>query len=220
MRDVIRRAPRAPNIKQRRFIEEYLRTNDPRAAAAAAGYAPSTAAKNASALLRRASVAAVLRQELDARAERTRIAGDRIVLELARVAFSDITRIADWGEGERLAVRELATLSEADRAAVARITRHGGHVTIALHDKIRALDTLGKYFKLWGKHAETLGPPGIAVTRGGDMRTPAQDRARAALKAQVARIVAERDATEHAAKLKEEAEWAAAWARHFNGGGG
>jgi len=38
--------------------------------------------------------------------------------------------------------------------------------------------------------------------------------------ARVARIVAERDAAEHAAKLKEEAEWAAAWARHFNGGGG
>jgi phage terminase small subunit len=91
-----RQKPRAPNLRQRCFIEEYLRNSDPRAAARAAGYAPSTVRNNACQLLRRPSVAVVVRRELDARAERTRIAADRIVLELARVAFSDIGRIAEW----------------------------------------------------------------------------------------------------------------------------
>jgi phage terminase small subunit len=214
MADASGRPPRPPNIRQRRFIAEYLLGGDPRAAAVAAGYAPSTAKRNASVLLRRPSVAAMVRRELDARAERTRIAADRIVLELARVAFSDISRIADWGEGGGLVVRPLAELSEGDRAAVARITRHGGHVSIALHDKIRALDALGKYFKLWGKHADTLGPP--AVAPGGNLRAAALERARAALKANVERIIAERDHGEREAKQREEADWAAAWRAAFS----
>jgi phage terminase small subunit len=215
MRDASGRAAKPPSIKQRRFIEEYLRSNDPRAAALAAGYAPSTVRNNACQLLRRPSVAAVVRRELDARAERTRIAADRIVLELARVAFSDISRIAAWGADGGLVVRELAELSDGDRAAVARITRHGGHVSIALHDKIRALDTLGKYFKLWGKHAEALGPPAVTATPGGDLRAAALERARAALRQRVETIVAERDDGDRAARLREEADWAAAWKDYF-----
>jgi phage terminase small subunit len=215
MRDASVRPAKPPSIKQRRFIEEYLRSSDPRAAALAAGYAPSTVRNNACQLLRRPSVAAVVRRELDARAERTRIAADRIVLELARVAFSDMSRIADWGEGGGLVVRPLAELSDADRAAVARITRHGGHVSIALHDKIRALDTLGKYFKLWGKHAEALGPP--AVAPGTDLRAAALIEARAALRQRVEAIVAARPA-EHAVRLREEEEWAAAWRKAFGAG--
>ena len=88
--------PGPPTPRQQRFIDAYLRTNDAPSAARAAGYGPSTVRRNAAKLLKIPSVAAVLRAELDARAERTRIAADRIVLELARVAFSDMSRIADW----------------------------------------------------------------------------------------------------------------------------
>jgi hypothetical protein len=122
------------------------------------------------------------------------------------------------GEEGELVVRPLAELSEADRAAVARIVRHGGHVSIALHDKIRALDALGKYFKLWGKHAEALGPPGGAAAQGGDLRAPALERARAALRERVETIIAERDTTERAAREREEADWAAAWRAAFGEG--
>jgi phage terminase small subunit len=213
-----RRKPRAPNLRQRRFIEEYLRSDNPRAAAQAAGYAPTTVKQNAAVLLRRPSVAAVVRRELDARAERTRIAADRIVLELARVAFSDIGRIADWSEGAGLTVRALADLSDGDRAAVARVTRHGGHVTIVLHDKIRALDALGKYFKLWGKHADRFPPrlgEGGGLAANGDYTNEQQAAARRVLRQRIEAIVADRGTAGRDAKLREEADWAAAWRAAF-----
>lgn len=207
-----------PTSRQQRFIDEYLRTQDPVAAARVAGYGPSTVKRNAAKLLRSAPVAAAVRAELDIRAERTRIAADRIVLELARVAFSDVARIADWDENSgTLKVRPLATLNEADRAAVARITQHGGHVTIVLHDKIRALDALGKYFKLWGKHADKFAPrrfgDGESGNRGGDApngdyTNAMQRRALATLRQNIARVVTED-------KIKEEAAWAAAWREKF-----
>jgi phage terminase small subunit len=215
-----RQKPRAPNLRQQRFIEEFLRTDNPREAARLAGYAPTTVKQNAANLLRRPSVAAVLRHELDARAERTRIAADRIVLELARVAFSDITRIAEWSEDKGWRLRPPGELSEADSAAIARITRHGGHVYIGLHDKIRALDTLGKYFKLWGKHAAPVGAPvggGEAAT--GDYRDEQAFRARAALKARIEAMLAEEAAAaaraEQAVRLREEADWEAGWRAAF-----
>ena len=210
--------PLPPNARQRRFIDEYLRTNDAPASAQAAGYSPSQAKKNAGRLLRTPSIAHALRAELDARAERTRIAADRIVLELARVAFSDMSRIADWDNPDgKVTMRPPGELSDADRAAIARVTRHGGHLNIELHDKIRALDALGKYFKLWGKHADKFAPrafgEGGARGRGGD--TPSGDysnamqaRARAFFQQRIRQVVTED-------KLREEAEWAKAWREKF-----
>jgi phage terminase small subunit len=210
--------PGRPTPRQQRFIDAYLRTNDAPSAARAAGYGPSTVRRNAAKLLKIPSVAAVLRAELDARAERTRIAADRIVLELARVAFSDMSRIADWDNPDgKVTMRPPGELSDADRAAIARVTRHGGHLNIELHDKIRALDALGKYFKLWGKHADKFAPrafgEGGARGRGGD--TPSGDysnamqaRARAFFQQRIRQVVTED-------KLREEAEWAKAWRERF-----
>ncbi len=200
-----RRSPRAPNAWQRRFIDEYLRTNDAPGSAIAAGYSKSQAKKNAGRQLRAPNVAHVLRAELDARAERTRIAADRIVLELARVALSDIGRIADWTEEDGWVLRPFAELSDADRAAIARVRLRDGDVQIQLHDKIRALDTLGKYFKLWGKHADKFPPRPAADDPQAKLRA-----ARAALAVEARKLLAAKDA-----KLAEEAEWAAAWRAHF-----
>ncbi len=152
----------------------------------------------------------MLRAELDARAERTRIAADRIVLELARVAFSDIARIADWREDTGWRLRPPDELGDADRAAIARVRLRERDVQIVLHDKIRALDTLGKYFKLWGKHADKFPPrPGI-----GEDPATLRNRARAALATQARALLDAKDA-ERARKLAEEEEWAAAWRAAF-----
>lgn len=205
MSDQPRRRRRSPNTRQQRFIDEYLRTDDAPAAAIAAGYSKSQAKKNAGRLLRAPSVAAVLRAELDARAERTRIAADRIVLGLARVAFSDIGRIAEWRDGTGWGLRPFDELSDADRAAIARVRLRDGDVQIQLHDKIRALDALGKYFKLWGRHADKLPPRPPGYDPQAKLR-----EARAALKTQLELTLREKDA-----KLAEEQEWARAWQAAF-----
>ena len=99
-------------------------------------------------------------------------------------------------------------LSAADRAAIARVTRHGNYLHVQLHDKIRALDALGKYFKLWGKHADKFGPrlgPGEAAN--GDYSNAQQARARARY-IELAKQVLEK-------AERQEAEWAKAWREAF-----
>lgn len=209
---------RQPTERRRRFVEEFLMRDNASAAAIAAGFAPRWARNQGNKLLRDPWVAQAIRHKLDARAERTRIAADRIVLELARIAFSDIARIAAWNEAEqRFQPRPLDTLSESDRAAIARIGGRRGEVKIQLHDKIRALDALGKYFKLWGKQADKFAPRvfGEAGARGGggdapngDYTNAMQRRVRELVRERIRQVVTED-------KLKEEAEWAAAWREKF-----
>jgi phage terminase small subunit len=196
------------NLRQRHFIEEYLLCDDVAEAAVRAGYICRQPANAGHRVLANPLVRTAIRVKLDARAERTRVTADRVVIELARIAFSDIGQIADWGEGG-LTLRPKSRLGDADRAAVARLTARKGHVSVALHDKNRALDTLGKYFKLWGKHADKFGPPA-----GGDP-TARQTDAREALRERIEKLIAARDTVERDEKLREEAAWSEEWRRAF-----
>jgi phage terminase small subunit len=204
---------RKPTARQRRFVEEYLLRDDARAAAIAAGYSPDSADQRGRCLLRVPWVADAIRHKLDARAERTRIDADRVVEELARIAFSDLGRMVEWGP-EGLVPRPPSQLAAADRAAIARIARRGDTMQIVLHDKIRALDALGKYFKLWGRHAEKFGRAGD-VPYGANIRDEPQAQARARLQVRIEAIIGEREAGERDLQRREEEAWAREWARAF-----
>src|SRR5579864_6292230 len=134
--------------RHRRFVLEYIIDLNGRAAAKRAGYAPGKAASRASELLHRADVQEMLRVELAAREERTRVSGDRVVREYARIAFIDPARVARWGpDGVTLA--DSGRMSEDDRAAVKAISvggRKGARAQrFELHDKLAALDALGRF---------------------------------------------------------------------------
>ena len=134
--------------RHRRFVLEYIIDLNGRAAAKRAGYAPGKAASRACELLRRADVQEMLRVELAACEERTRVSGDRVVREYACIAFIDPARVARWGpDGVTLADSE--RMSADDRAAVKSISvggRKGARAQrFELHDKLAALDALGRY---------------------------------------------------------------------------
>jgi len=84
---------------------------------------------------------------------RTGISQERILRELARVAFLDPTRLADMNSG-----RILDTATEDDRAAIQAIkvktfegTDGSGGVEreIRFADKLKALELLGKRYGMW-----------------------------------------------------------------------
>ncbi len=138
---------RAINERHRRFVLEYIIDLNGRAAAVRAGYARGKAASRATELIRKPALQAMIREELAARAARTRVGGDRIIRELARIAFADPSRIARWGpDGVELARSE--DMTEDDKAAVKWISvggRKGAHAQrFELHDKIGALDLLAR----------------------------------------------------------------------------
>jgi phage terminase small subunit len=153
--------------KQERFVGEYLKDLNATQAAIRAGYSPSSAAEIGYENLRKPQIATAISEAFKARAERTRVEGDRVVLELARIGFSDIREIASWGEGG-LAYKASDELTDDSAATIAGIvetvtrTRDGRKrrtLTIKLHDKVRSLELLGRHLGIFTDKVQMAPPP-------------------------------------------------------------
>ena len=135
--------------KQKRFVEEYLVDLNAAAAARRAGYAKGSAWR----LMRHREVAAAIEEAQEQRAQRTRVSADRVVTEIAKVAFGDPRRLFSWGPGG-IELRESSELTEAEAALVSEVsetrTAAGGTRKIKLHCKMTALTALAKHLGLFG----------------------------------------------------------------------
>lgn len=137
------------NRRMQLFVNEYLITMNASEAARRAGYKPHYAGLRGYQLMRRPDVQVAIRDAMDARAKRTGVTADRVVEELASIAFSDMRHILDWGTNH-VRLRPAATMTAADRAAIksvsVRIGKRGcGHVRVRLHDKFAALMMLERH---------------------------------------------------------------------------
>jgi len=112
-----RLTPRQPTPQQARLIGEYLKSLDATQAARAADYSPRHAASIGCNLLKLPHVAAAIKMAMDARAKRTEVSQDRVLKEIARVAFSDVRAIFD----ETGQPRSATDLDDDTAAAVASI---------------------------------------------------------------------------------------------------
>lgn len=147
--------------RQARFVEEYLLDLNGKQAAIRAGYSPNSAEVEASRLLSTAKVAdAVARAKAD-RSARTGISADRVLEELARIAFSDMGQFATWGDVDVA----LKHSSEVDTRCVLEVKetpmKTGGKALgIKLHDKVAALKLTGQHLGLFTEKHEVSGPNG------------------------------------------------------------
>lgn len=140
------------NPKQKQFVAEYLIDLNGKQAAIRAGYSPKTAEAQASRLLSHVKVAEAVAKAKATRAQRNEITADRVLQEMARIAFSDMRRFTTWGpDGVKL--RDYEDLTDEEAAAVSEvsqtITEAGGSIKFKLHDKRAALVDLGKHIGLF-----------------------------------------------------------------------
>lgn len=136
--------------RRRRFVDEYLIDLDGKHAAIRAGYRRSGATLRAYRLLRTPEVADAIAAAMAERSQRTGITPERVLEELARIAFVDWRKLAAWGP-DGVSVTDASELSPAETAAVARVSTDDGwenRVAIATHDKRLALDTLARILGL------------------------------------------------------------------------
>ncbi|MGH7073520.1 MAG: terminase small subunit [Stellaceae bacterium] len=187
-----RRPARRLNAKQRAFAQEYLVDLNATQAAIRAGYKESAANRAGWRLLRLPGVAEAIAASMAARAERTRVSADRVLLEYARLAFADMRTFAEWGP-QGMKLRPHTALSDADAAAVKELTEIGpeGRPKLRLHDKHPALAALARHLGLFG-----TGPGGFVRYSPGtpiDIPDAVRDRARANLKIQIDRVMKERE---------------------------
>ena len=135
--------------KQKRFIEEYLVDLNATQAAIRAGYSPDTAGAIGNENLKKPEIRARIDQEMAKRSRRTGINQDRIIRELARIAF---VNPADVINTEDATLKEDAT--EDDTAAVLSVKvktfgEDGVEREIKMADKIKALELLGKHMGMF-----------------------------------------------------------------------
>lgn len=158
---------RGLSVLEVRFAEEYLLDLNAKQAAIRAGYSPKGADVAGCRLLSRERVAEKIRELNAERSKRTGITADRVVKELAIVAFADIGDLADWGpDGVKL--KPSKDVSPDARRAVAEVsesrTAKGGvHRRIKQHDKVAALIKLGEHFGLWKPERAADRPVNIIV---------------------------------------------------------
>jgi len=91
-------------------------------------------------------------KHIEARANRTNITVDRVVEELAFLAFGKTTD-AVYVEDGQVKVRDTKELKESVKSAIAAIketrNKEGGSVEIKFHNKEKALELLGKHLEMF-----------------------------------------------------------------------
>ncbi|MDQ7830712.1 MAG: terminase small subunit [Desulfovibrionaceae bacterium] len=146
--------PAALTGLQERFVQEYLVDLNATRAAERAGYSPRTAPSTGARLKNLPHVKARIEAAMAERTARTRIRQDRVVMELARLAFSDIREFADWDEGG-VRIRDSGGMGPEQSACIAEIVetpgKEGRKLRVKLHGKTRALEVLCRHLGLFEK---------------------------------------------------------------------
>ncbi len=137
--------------KQERFVEEYLIDLNATQAAIRAGYSPDTAQEQGSRMLSNVMVKKEIDKAIAERSKRTGVNQDRVIQELAKIGFVNITNVVD-STGK---IKDDAT--DEDKACIESIkykrsdTDAGSSVEreVKIASKLRALELLGKHLGMF-----------------------------------------------------------------------
>lgn len=162
--------------KQMRFVDEWLIDFNGKQAAIRAGYSAKTAEATAARLLRNVKVQAEISRRQKDLQRRTEISQDRVVKELARIAFADASDYAcietymyENKDGtlsplQVVSPKDTGALSDDQRAAIAGIKQGANGIEIKLHDKIKALELLGRHIGMFNDKLSLSGSDGGPLT--------------------------------------------------------
>ncbi|MEK4473335.1 terminase small subunit [Paenibacillus sp. FSL R7-0048] len=138
--------------KQQKFVDEYLIDLNATQAAIRAGYSVKTAKEIGAENLSKPHIRARIDERLAVLSRRTGINQERIMRELARIAFLNAPDVVNFSDAT---IRDDA--SEDDTAAIASVKvktipgqdSDGVEREIKFADKIKALELLGKRYGMW-----------------------------------------------------------------------
>lgn len=155
--------------KQQRFVDEYLIDLNATQAAIRAGYSVNTAQEQGSQNLSKLMVQQAIAERMAERSKRTGVNQDRVVLELAKIAFVKMTDIVT-SEGK---IKENATdddLSCIESVKYKRSDTDTGYSVereVKIGSKLKALELLGKHLGMWNDKLDVNITQPIVIT-GGD----------------------------------------------------
>lgn len=169
------------NDRQQKFCDEYLIDLNATQAAIRAGYSEKTAYSMGQRLLKNVEIQNYISERKQDRVERTEITQDMVLKELALIAFSKATDYANVVEktaytqnkdGERVPMLDCEgkpvtyktvdaviteELTEDQKRALASVKEGKNGIEIKPHDKVRALELLGKHLGMWTENLQVNG---------------------------------------------------------------
>lgn len=173
------------NDQQQLFCREYIVDFNGTQAAIRAGYSPKTAAATASRLLNNVNTQAFLNTLRSEREKRTNITADRVVEQLAKIAFMDVKSIIDWGQEERVVDHKITRDKEGNETKEpikeffdfvrllpkdqvdgtliqnVKMTKYG--MAIEMPDRMRAFEMLAKHLGVYDERQQTTVDVGAYV---------------------------------------------------------
>lgn len=152
--------------KQRLFVEEYLIDLNATQAAIRAGYSAKTADVQGSRMLGNVKVQQAIAEAMAKRSKRTGVNQDRVVLELAKLAFVKMTDLVD-SEGriktdatdDDLSCIESIKYKESDNEFGGSVERE-----VKISSKLKALELLGKHLGMWNDKLDVNIASPIVIT--------------------------------------------------------
>jgi phage terminase small subunit len=159
----------ALTAKQRRLCEEFLLDLNGTKAAERAGYSKRTANEQAARLLAKVSAQEYIQQLKQERGKRTEITTDRVLQELAAIAFANIDEFAKVRMQEQKSVIfdeegnphtevhlvkvvdvfETDKVDQAKIPALSSIKQGRDGIEVKIHDKQKALELLGRHLGMF-----------------------------------------------------------------------
>ena len=152
--------------KQKRFIDEYLIDMNATQAAIRAGYSERTAYRIGSELLQKTSVQEKLQERMHDREVRTEITQDKVLKELAAIAFSNgsdfakvITKTGINKRGEEVEYQDVELeltdkIPPEKKKAIAGIKMGKNGIEVSTCDKVKALELLGRHLGMFNDKLE------------------------------------------------------------------
>lgn len=164
--------------KQARFVEEYLVDLNATQAAIRAGYSARTARQIGEENLSKPVIAEAVAEAQRERSQRTNITQDRVLAELAKIGFANLSDVTKWGQkevafgytedGKRLAAEDIGDAVKVEyvlapfvepvncdqlapdlQAAVSEVKLGREGFSIKMHDKLGALEKLGRHLGMF-----------------------------------------------------------------------
>lgn len=141
--------------QRKKFVDEYIKSRDPAKSAIKAGYSARTAPQIACKLLNEDEI----KNEIDTRlakiSAKVDVSVERILNELAAIAFVDRTELVKVTGGEAY-IKDTDALSDQAKKVISGIKQTKNGIELNMFDKIKALELLGKYQKMFTDKTENF----------------------------------------------------------------
>ena len=151
--------------RQKRFVEEYLIDLNATQAAIRAGYSPQTAQEQGYQLLQKTSVQSAIGKAIAERSKRTGINQDRVIQELAKLAFVKMTDVVDSNG------RIKSNASDDDLSCIEGIkyksssSESGSSIEreVKIASKLKALELLGRHLGMFTDKINLTGETKVTI---------------------------------------------------------